>query len=57
MQTMPSSCVAWADLTRNRLNDLGLAPIAGAVFKHEDEVARVQYECLWRQVLILVLGN
>ena len=49
MQIMPSSCVAWADLTRNRLNDLGLAPIAGAVFKREDEVARVQYECLWRR--------
>src|SRR5258708_29371134 len=31
-----------ADL--NRLNDLGQAPIAGAVFKREDEVVRVLME-------------
>ncbi len=28
----------------NRLNDLGQAPIAGAVFKREDEVVRVLME-------------
>jgi ankyrin repeat protein len=28
----------------NRLNDLGQAPIAGAVFKREDEVVRVLVE-------------
>ena len=45
IQVITRSCVAWAD--PNRLNNLGRAPIAGAVlFKREDEV-----------VLILGLGN